>query len=220
MKELTFDGSFIGDLDHRLDEVQMRILGKTISELRCKVDDYTVAFYKKNGSANLIIDELKYLFNIQKIGKNSCKLNGTEVILARTNEKETFLSEYEGEITPEMLSDIRNCYLFRWCLGLTSNDDRSLAVISSPNKNPYITSVKEIKVCYQKSKISRDIINRWFDGDREIFNSLLNEKFSKRIAFHIRSEISDVIRRIDSDEIYWVYLIMNRIYSKIEIEET
>lgn len=169
--DLKWDGSDLGEISSFITEYEQhpdKVLYIYISTNMCSVP---ARCYRDYGILPIILDELKPLFGIPKIGHHRANINGKPVLLSRVSSGgmlslKQILGEKNSE--PWFIEQVRKVYVFRWIMGMVSNFDSSIGIIVSHNNCLSVTSYKDTKIEPSKMKKTNSIpqtaIKKWFDG--------------------------------------------------------
>ena len=158
--KLAWDGSDLGDITkYYLDIAEpLPNMSGSILKLNTKYDKIKCFAWKYKNDLPLIIDELKPIFGLAKIGRHKCTIEGIKILIAkRVDKKENILKKDEGDI-----DSIRECIVFRQLFGILTNGN---CLWYRPGTG--VMSYKELTIDHNKttSQISKININKWFDGD-------------------------------------------------------
>ena len=224
--QFKWDGSHLGPLDLSIEKhyefIQDDVI-RRILVLNPAAGGGLVHLNRFDGNIPLIADELKPLFGLPKIGRHRCT-----VANARGVPREALISRIDGEEMPfkaELASDARlvacvqRCYLFRWALGLTRNSDSALWMRTYKSGVTCVTSYRETKVDYEKTKcqgavIPDSVMKRWF-GDWDKVDQTARQVFGETTAAILKFNIEDIIRRYDTTYVWWAGAIVNRIFQRL-----
>lgn len=208
-----WDGSNIGAVDQHIASYRI-ISGRVYLYFK----DGTVALANRyDNSVALICDELKPLFGLPKIGRHRCTIDNRQAIISHIacEAEHPFNTEMA---TPELITSLQRCYLFRWVLGLTQNSDAALWVRRYKSGVVIVTSYRENNVAYHKKSPAGAIIpdvsmKRWFTHWDQV-NALTSQLFGSRNLSELRFEIDAIIRRVDPKQVSWIACIMQRIQER------
>jgi hypothetical protein len=217
--KLTWDGSDLGDITKYYIDIKNPEENKSgaVLKLRTKYGDIKCFAWKYSNDIPLIIDELKPIFGLPKIGRHKCSIEGINMLIARRENKlENVLEPGQGDI-----DDIRRCIVFRHLFGIITYGD---CLWYRPGTG--IISYKELTVDFNKkgSKISKTNITKWFRGDYGLVNSITLEMLKStnkedytltKLAQLTRCRINTVINRINKDMIAISSGFMSRIQTHL-----
>ena len=221
---LLWDGSHLGDISEYFISINEPEDGKIGSKLNLKIKNRIVTCYawKFKNKLPLLIDELKPLFGIPKIGRHTCIIHENHLLIARCiNKNENIYDSLIHEIDNEKMEEL---ITLRHIFG----------ILGSSNSFWYRPTVgvmlyRDITINFDKktSKISDSLINKYFDSDRERVELAMERLLRKSCVSHninpsspthllkiqqlLRIEIEKVIRRLDPDLIYINVCILSRI---------
>lgn len=240
MEKFEWDGSYLGDHPSSiiLSSTKTRIgrycqiqiaNAKGMGILRSSVD-YTPC----------LVDELKPIFNINKIGTHSLKIDGRLHILTRAmtasidalNPEDDMIIDdiplAELGINPSAADlvfrhQVQELLCFRDLMALAGSHVGSIFVRVPETRMPYPISVKEYNMRFtnQKAILSNTMAQKWFT-DRSISDVLIcmmridleNFDMSTLLAKY-RSEIEQVFIRIDKRRVCSIVSILNRIMNRV-----
>lgn len=187
----------------------------------------TCMIRNSKNSLPCLIDELKPVFGLQKIGTNWCVHKGKFKILykiVKTPEnyikEESTLDKYE--VTDNLFKmQIQEIYTFRELLGITCSYDSSIIVRTS-RYGVYPVSYYEPNMQMEDTKvIPYLVLEKWF-GDLsidDVVKRLLSINNIDKMAvtvFNIRSSIEKVIEHVDRRLISYQSCIMNRVIQRLQ----
>ena len=191
----TWDGTFIGEIDKDKIIKESKLDKYDVIEL---INDELMIVTKYKTNIPLILDELKPLFNIKKLGRNSAMLKGKKVILTKiTKDCKIFNSEEFFE------EDIRLSYYFRYMVGLIQNTDKTLII-----SDRYITSFKEDNIDFNKSDLTKVCFKKWFENDWYDIKEMTLDLTKNKMLFKFK--LDEVIMRIDDEYLYLSFKIIDR----------
>lgn len=206
---VLWDGSNLGSIDDFITEeyCQYNLLYVSFRGLYYGTEKLLSAqLYSFSDSTPLVVDELKIMFQLPKVGRHRVLYRGKPAILCQ-NGTECQLSEYRLDfpINDELKYQIQKCFVFRWLIGLTGNTNSSIRIRKNRTTITCFsyrdTSIEPSKA---GSRIPQTVIKEWFDGDNERVSSIITEMINGRSIAEIRIHIESIIRRIDAE---WVWII-------------
>lgn len=196
----NFDGSDLGAIDNLIVDIKENNIFVLEGNVKVRIE-------KLKSTLPLIVDELKPLFGVLKIGRHRGTFKGMEILI----------NKVEGEefISPEKINidNIRYLYHFRYIINLKHNNNKSL--ITRKFKSGYFTtSYLENKLSKKEwdLNLSNKLIKQYY-GDWINFSKITKELFSGIELNVLRSKITEIINKIDNNYI-WLGL---QIVKKIEI---
>ena len=188
-----------------------------------------------------IIDELKPLFGLIKLGTHYARYGNNYVILIRSRmdkeckevNAEMFLREYVGNTAlfdEKMVQKIKEIYVFRDLLCLAKSNDDSIILRKNITDHEILpvsiidTSLKIHKLIDPtvSSVLPENIFNKWLTNDSpsEILSKMCrvkNENNITSILFHLKSKINVILKRTSKNEyIDLSDIIISRISNKLE----
>jgi hypothetical protein len=188
-----------------------------------------------------IVDELKPLFGLIKLGTHYIKYDNNYIILirSRVNKEckevigELFLHEYvenSGLFDEKIVQKIKEIYVFRDFLCMNNSNDDSIILRKNITDDDILpisiidTSLKIDKLVdpTTPSVLSESVFNKWLTNDSpsEILTKMCRIKNENTIVltlFHLKSKINVILNRISNNEyIDLSDIIINRICNKLE----
>ena len=178
-------------------------------------------------SITCLIDELKPVFGLIKIGTHWFVHKGKMKILLKTvKTKEGHIKEEitlnQIEVyTSLMILQIQEIFVFRELLGITCSYESSI-VIRESRRNVYPISFYEPNMTMEDKKIiPYTVLDKWFK------NISMNDVAKRLLKIHkidrlgevlhdIRSKIDKVIERVDRRTISYKNCILNRITERLQ----
>lgn len=225
--KLLWDGSDLDDITKYYIDISKPKTGTVGAKLTLKTRKGHITCYawKYRDDIPLVVDELKPLFGLNKIGRHKCIIHGVKLLLAQIvedNENET-----DGNMKEIIL--IREHVVFRYLFGVIT---RGNFLWLRPSQG--ITSYKESTITFtrESSNISICNINKWFDEDRYTVISTIKDLLLKigkeetsfiRIIQFLRMKIDETIKRVNPELIFICNGFMSRIMtylSHIQYDET
>jgi hypothetical protein len=216
---VIWDGAFLGDIEpFILSSVNeygiIRITFRGIYYGTEKI--LSGQLYHFSDKTPLVVDELKIIFQIHKVGRHHVKYKNKDAILCQDG-IECQLSEFKefSTISDDLKLSIQKNYVFRWIVGLTNNTNSGLRIRITKNNQTCI-SYREIKVDHNSisSKIPQTVIKEWFNNDLSLVERIICLMIDKRSLIEIRIQIESIIRRIEPEYVWWISYILERIQEK------
>lgn len=166
-------------------------------------------------SIPLLVDELKPLFGVRRLGRHSATLCGQKLLLTRLQPgdayymKQVELADWSSH-RERLYHDIRQVYLFRCVLGMHLNTDNCLFIRWNEH-HPTVTSHDD-RSRADVTRLADNTVKRWF-GSREIFIEEQRRFVARFNITRLRFKIAAVIRRIEPNLASWAGTIIERIWS-------
>ena len=173
-----------------------------------------------------LIDELKPIFNLEKVGTHWGKLNGKIYILfSLEREKNEILQELtldKYKYDKRLEKEIRKIFLFRELLGVSQNFEKDIIL---RKKNLYIQPISfheaNIKPSTSGKVLSNLILEKWFiekDLDQAVceFFEIDNLENVNNVLLPLKDKLEKVITRVDPNSIMYVDEILSRIRSRLQ----
>lgn len=164
------------------------------------------AMRRSKNKASSIIDEIKPIFGLPKIGTHSVCFGSTMYTMYRIDTQPILLKDYTGVVDAIFHKYVQYTFIFRLICGLNNNFETSIAVIDG------------IPVSYRDTINIRNIdhlnlpvilVNKWFNGSMSALTAeMLNRAGGTAI---IRKHIQLIIGRIDRELIWMDNAIFQRI---------
>ena len=232
----TWDGTSLGIISEN------QILAKynlgTLEYWAITKDKYsTICIVRKcKDYTPCIVDELKPLFGLAKLGTHYARYNSRYYILIRSRmdkEKgyltpEVFLKEYSNNI--ELKDKIKNIYVFRDILGIGKSNDDSIILRRSPI-NDEIFPISLLDKCINVEKLSdlsistsipETIFKRWISDDSpsrilcKMFK-VHNEAMIVKKLYNLKSKMNIILKRVsDNEYIDLSDILISRISNKLQ----
>jgi Fe-S-cluster formation regulator IscX/YfhJ len=174
-----------------------------------------------------LIDELKPVFGLSKLGTHRINYNSNRYIMIKANytmtNTHTFivydmcLSELTN-IDDKLIKQVQEIYAFRNIVGLVYNNDMAI-IIRNNKKFFYPISYREKTINFKQNGLSDALYDKWFS------NTTLSECICRLTGFDkdenkmgeklniYRKKIEEVINRVDKNYIWIVNFIIERIMS-------
>lgn len=227
---LSWDGSDLGDITYAYIKIRKPAAGRVgaVLTLQTKAGRVKCLAWSYKNDIPLVIDELKPILGLAKIGRHKCVIDGTKLLLAqRLDPAENAAAKEDGDG-----DSVRYYILFRYFFGVIT---RGSFLWHRPSVG--VISYKECTVSFtrQSSTISEANVKKWFGGNRnnvitavrKLLKRLLapGETSLVKLVQLLRIYISDTIRRVNSDLIEIASGFMERIQTYLthivclEIEE-
>ena len=187
-----------------------------------------------NNHAN-IVDELKPIFNLPKLGTHKIKYERKTYLLikARLNKEKTEIVEERNLLFVNDTDDIsliekvQETFFFRDLLGLTQSFEKSV-ILRIPYKegySPYPISFHDgnIKIRNGKTSTSSKVKEKWYGEEspsnicRRLFNLNFDDSQDKieEKLLYVRTEIDKVINRLDKKLVGLTQAIIDNVSSNI-----
>ncbi len=221
---LIWDGSHLGDISEYFVSIEEPEKGKIGSILTLKDKNKLIVCYAwlYSDKIPLLIDELKPIFGLPKIGRHSCIIQDTKILIAKREHIRENL--FDPKFNPHSMSELQELIILRYILGIVTINDNFWY-------RPKVGLIlyRDITIDFDKksTKISDKKIEKYFDNERSNMALTMERILKKscvaleanpkspthltRIQQLIRIKIEETVRRIDPDMIHIVVNILNRI---------
>ena len=194
---------------------------------KIKNEENTEICLKRNGnSLACLIDEMKPIFDLEKIGTHWFKFKGKNIILLKPKIKNEIIVEEltldQIEYRKDLENEVQKIFLFRELLGTSRNYESSIILRKNkffikpisfyePNMNPSLNG----KV------IPDTILDKWFkntDLDRMVKDFFKVEKFEdiNKVLLDFRNKLNIIVERVDPNAITNLDEIISRIRSRLQ----
>lgn len=227
MAALVWNGSFLGEFSaDAIQSMEVRDKEKywTLdlgTRVTCRVKSTKTSFPN-------VIDELKSLFGLPKLGTHQIRMNHKNYILIRCPEPgvsevplHQFIPELSGSQYPLFRRQIQEILAFRDVLAVPVTYESSLRVRIQPRRHPVPLSYREPSMAFDSSKpiLSASIQNRWFN-DANVSQTLARmiridpEDVATGIS-EFRTHLETIISRVDKSLIWCSAFIIERLMSRL-----
>ena len=174
-----------------------------------------------------VVDEIKPVFGLQKLGTQWCRQGGkTHILIKCVYTKEGYIKE---EITLNMIDvstvllrlQVQEVFAFRELLGVTCSYESSI-IVREGKSGPYPVSFYEPNMATIDTKvIPFNVLDKWFEGSSIdiVVKRLCRIHTIDRIGtvlHELRSQIEDVIERVDRRAITFNTCILNRVTQRLQ----
>nr|QBK91509.1 MAG: uncharacterized protein LCPAC302_01290 [Pithovirus LCPAC302] len=178
-------------------------------------------------STSCLIDELKPIFGLQKLGTHRLKYkNGTMLLIkcARTGEgyiKEELNLNKIDTFTPLLVLQIQEIFAFRELLGVTRSFNSSIILRESKRTVYPVSFYDPNMLTTDKKIIPFSVLERWFKNTTidEVVKRILKVRDINKLStvlHNLRNQIEEVINRVDRTSIFYKNCIMNRITERLQ----
>ena len=221
---LLWDGSDLGNITENFVSITEPKEGRVGSELVIKTanGNITCLAWKYKNDVPLVVDELKPVFGLKKIGRHKCIIKKVKLLIARYDGGNAFdekLDECDVETMREHL-------IFRHLFGVTNYGEYMWLTL-----NGEIISYKETMLTYKKKSSDLQVckVKRWFGADDELVGITMSKLLSKfknrkklgdqtpnyRIIQLISMEVRGIICRVSIEISYMFNGFLSRLHNYI-----
>lgn len=204
---LKWDGTDVGEISsvvRGLDEYTFTLIDNS----RVGVSSHNMDY--------IVIDELKPVFGIDKIGRHSCTYNGNKCIIHRIL-KDSYISDF-GSIDSYLINEIRDAYTCRWMLGVKQSYHNTVIIRTYKSGVSRAIPFSEKGVDYTTdshwgSKLPKNIVDKWFGNESDI--TMEESRFrlvSRYNMTEFRKAITKVVDRVHPNYTPWITSICSRVY--------
>lgn len=240
MSRFKWDGTDLGELKD--DQILSRVFADGDEYWTISLDDTsTTTCYVRSivtNHANLI-DELKPVFNLTKLGTHRAQYKARKILLIKpVIEDGKVVCDSEVDFKTNLIDQVfvyqmQELYVFREMLGISLSYDRHIRVrkggvqpfqdSQSENRiRVYPISFHENTFHPEKSEkvLPNTVIEKWFGSTpiEVVARRLLGISNTQEIPsclFRLNSQIQDVVERVDRDLCRYVTSILDRVKSRL-----
>lgn len=234
-----WNGTYLGEISD--ENIKNRFYYSSFEYWIVALDRYlTTCMVKKTKHyTTCLVDELKPIFGLNKLGTHYCKYKTSYAILirARTNLtgdliiSDTLLSSCVNILDSGIIEQIKRIYIFRDLLCLTKSTDSSIALRINDKLNSVVYPISMIDSNIKLERLtdltistylSEIIFSRWIKDESpslilcKMCNVFDKNKIITRI-FKLKQDITDITRRVcGSDFMDFPDVLTNRILAKLQ----
>lgn len=231
-----WDGSYLGEYDRDIIEWELKTKRGKYCQLTINEVPVIAQIRTIKSSLPCIIDEIKPLFGLVKMGSHHLYLGKTmyQIIkplvfksggLQEDYRLDEILSQYQkSENLPEdFVKNVQKTYMFRNVLGIPQNFDRSINVRIDNNIMHPISFTESRMEPHNYKPLSKAAIKRWFNNNDDSLDILLRDMLNieEENDFEIkmpmlRIDIDNIISRINREYVMFTAFIITNIHNKID----
>ncbi len=212
---MCWDGSHLGDFKEDIVLDKMRYHPYSLYNIHIPLymqSPQWVLMHESKNKYPCVIDEIKPLFRLHKIGTHSIRIHSKLYIIYNIRANIPLLLKY---YIPERMDDIfrrriQDMFVFRMIVGLDCNCESSIIMINDVPSS--LRNKLDIDSDDKKLTISTSMYNKWFVD--EISDSISRFMTKNYREERLREDIRKIIKRIDT-ELMWmdnyIYARMNRV---------
>lgn len=200
--ELKWDGSHLGTWS--LKDIEISKDPDTIWLIKA-TNTRVTAVLNKN-SYPCIVDELKPLFGLVKVGTHMVCLKGKSYLLRplRTGKEVTVKDVEHDKLPAHLRAQIQDIYAFRFLVGVKQSFDKHIYIRTNEKGQKYALSYCEATQEEKAIKsLCKTVIDRWFGNSdlNKVIGRILQcgENSSVKIMAFYRGKINETIYRINKD---------------------
>ncbi len=173
-----------------------------------------------------LIDEIKPVFKLEKIGTQWFKFKGKNMILLKPHIEKNYvvedLSLDELGFNKEIETEVQNIFIFREILGMSKNFEKSIIL---RNKGFYIKPISfydpNMNPIHEGKVIPETIINKWFkntDLDEAVLKLFKIDKLEDitNLLLNLKTKLDEIFLRVDPNLITNIDEILTRIRSRLQ----
>jgi hypothetical protein len=229
---MKWNGSHLGEINTK--QILNEYYFKNVRHWKLLFDNKIyycmVEVFKDNN--RILIDELKPIFGLRKLGTHKLKFNNETYIIIKlpTIDVSTFKlvlhPTYLNNVESDKMDDIfrklvQKVYAFRYLMGIKRNGEADV-IIMAENNNIYPVSFLEPTIATDDSRISNSVHENWFGRDNETICEAIKQMTNfdgREETLHIkveeyRKKIEAVINRIDKNLIWNVNFIVQKLMTQ------
>ena len=191
-----------------------------------RIREYCIVKNLNHGLIPCLIDEIKPVFGLYKIGTHWANYDGKKLLFLRVtvDSKGHIISDLTlDKISSQKLStEVRKIVAFRELLGMSKSFESSI-IVRLVGQFVHVISFYDPNMAPSQSGsvVPNTVLEKWFEEtslDREVqklveINSL--EELGEKL-FHLRRELSEVVQRCDRESILFVDEILSRIAVRLQ----
>ena len=188
---------------------------------------YCMVRTMSNGTLSCLIDEIKPIFKLQKIGTHWIKYNGKKLILLKVNlnSEGAIIFDLTLDLLPyheRLAGEVRKIFAFRELLGMTKSYEKSI-ILREYKK--YIVPISfyepNMEPSCGKFILPKTVLEKWFEDISidEVVKKMLEIESSQEITlklYNLRSEIEKIVERCDRNCITFVDEILSRVGARLQ----
>lgn len=200
MSTLPWDGSYLGSFKktcvletrdfkpHKMYKLSLKPEGREEMVFWCVMHGVC-----SNSIYGCVVDEIKPLFGLPKIGTHWLRLEGAKRIAYNIQSDPVTLHDMKrSDLDERTLESIKMVFIFRWVTGMTSNATTSVLMTGSgPTSYTGIVDFKK----WEDAMISKSLYQKWIREDMsDVYRRHVTEE-----CIEIKWAAQDVISRIDKE---------------------
>lgn len=232
MQFLNFDNSDFGCIDEYISEKIYNEKNKLYKVKLNIQNDIILNVVKYKNAFPLIISDVKKYFKIPRVYYNIVTINGVKY-LAYENLNNISFKDYTKNINLKnekfLRYQLQDIFAFNWLMCINSNYENNICVF--PNTyTPFVIDTKNSKNILFKSvneksfkfntynhEISKNILDKWFNGSLEEFQSVVKSLVNELDPDNLRIEITKIVNKYDNNFVSWINPIFENISTSKEI---
>jgi len=231
LPDILWDGSNLGDLDLLDIKWNIKKENRTVWIFKWKEQNIACEVVNIQNNIPCVLDEMKYIFGIPKIGTHTVT-HGKKIYLLKRIRSENrsvasiildkSINNYIIDMNNMISNQIREILVFRQVCGINPTHESKIVIREGYDQiYPLSWEEKGITMNREDSVLSSTLFSKWFDDTTfyktlhtllkitENENSEDNEYYSLRLM-EIRIDIENIINRLDSNLIWFVDYIIYR----------
>ncbi len=194
---ILWNGSDVGEISSAYSQFLLT------TPLKIKIGFEWMYVHRFKDQIPLIVDELKTIFGLSKVGRLKATMHGRPCILTRISGDERYL--VYGEEAP--LNDVMRCFIFRWALDLIHHGDHDMIV--RREKNTAVVSYNE-EILSHNTNIPVTVMTKWF-GSHENLDKSIKMIIGSQSMPRLRGQIESVVKRVSPSHIWIVMKILTKL---------
>jgi hypothetical protein len=206
----VWDGSFLKEVKKKDIESVMTI------------DGHKGRLIKVKNTLPFILDELKPLLQLNKLGTRKITSGRHIYLLYKYHEEDVTLEAYsqDKKLNNFLFDQIRNIYAVRELMGLAKNSQRNIIIRQEKGKNVKAISIGEnnCNIEQEKKQLSNKVMKECFT-DKTLEQTVCqlldyeHENNVKKIAFlqTLRDNVDKIIQRVDKEYVWFTSYLIERV---------
>jgi len=223
-----WDGSDISDfIKDEKTQIKEGIYGKKVY-WKIKHEEKEEICLKRNVTTTFpcLIDELKPVFELEKIGTHWFKFKGKKMILMKLKNENNFILE---EVTLDQIGynkkieeEVQKIFVFREILGTSKNYEKNIIL---RKKGFFIKPISFYETNMTPSSIGKvipdTILDKWFKEtnlDASVLKLFKVEKMEdiNKVLLELKNKLMEIFNRVDPNAITNIDEILSRIRSRLQ----
>jgi hypothetical protein len=225
---VRWNGTHLGEYSHSIIQGTCKINGDRYCKFNIKGEIFYAHIKPVSDNLSCVIDELKVLFSLKKLGTHTIKFHNKLYLLIRANVKydKGIMTVVEDvpigriSIGPSdnayFREEVQKVVAFRELLSI-SNNAANVIRVRSHERGPYPVSYVESRLDISNHKFTLQIYRKWFcDID-------IHDVLPKMVKFHqygndlhklvtqYRWDVEDIINKINKDYVYLSGFIVDQL---------
>jgi len=235
-EDITWNGSIIGTYTSKYEFITSEYdeYGGKFWKFKWNTHSHLCRVRKLKDCTPIIADELKEIFGLYKLGTIRVIIGKNQWLIYRdryTSEGQIiednlalskFCRDRPKEISEELKSRVRACFTFRVVMGISGpHTHTKIHIRNGKGKGYYPVSYCDSQFISGKNlSLPKTVNKKWFYIDNKKSHKLadvvceqlkINKRNNKKVLYRLKSQIQEVIIRIDNEFIYHESNIYSRL---------